>query len=389
MPRSPSRASSSAARERASRAAALRRLGRRRARCPAPRLLLAACGGVEGTNDKSSRQHRHAHGHHPKTALGALDISNWPLYIDKKVDQGLRQAVRRQGQVHRGHQRQRGVLRQGPPAARRATDIGRDIVVLTDWMAARWVRLGYVEPIDKANIPNSKNLRRASHPQWDPGRKYSLPWQSGMTAIGYNKKRTGRKIDELNDLFDPKFKGRVSLLSDARDSRGPHPAHARQEPEDATIDEVPGGDREDRQGQPQGPDPPVHRQRLHKDLTNGQPLGLPRLLRRPRAAKADNPDLEFVIPEEGAMLWSDNMLIPQKAAHPYAAETCMNYVYDPEVAAQDRGVRRLRHAGGGRQGGPRKTDPKLAEEPADLPARRDAGPAARLREPQRRTRSGR
>ena len=49
--------------------------------------------------------------------------------------------------------------------------------------------------------------------------------------------------------------------------------------------------------------------------------------------KADNPNLEFLVPEEGAMTWSDNMLIPQKPSTAYGAETFMNYVYDPQVAA--------------------------------------------------------
>src|ERR671933_2856289 len=48
----------------------------------------------------------------------------------------------------------------------------------------------------------------------------------------------------------------------------------------------------------------------------------------------DNPDLEFLIPEEGAILWTDNMMMPQKPPHPYAAETMMNFVYQPEIAAQ-------------------------------------------------------
>ena len=87
--------------------------------------------------------------------------------------------------------------------------------------------------------------------------------------------------------------------------------------------------------------------------------------------QADNPHLEFVYPDEGAMLFTDNMMIPAKAAHPYAAETMMNYVYEPAGGGEDRGLRELHLAGQGRRRrSSQKTDPKLAQQPADLPVRR-------------------
>ncbi len=96
-------------------------------------------------------------------------------------------------------------------------------------MAARWIRLGYLEPLDKKNIPNSRTSAPACvNLDWDKDRKYSLPWQSGMTGIGYNTKEVG-EIKSFQDLFDPKFKGRVSMFTDARDALGNVMLHARQE----------------------------------------------------------------------------------------------------------------------------------------------------------------
>ena len=87
--------------------------------------------------------------------------------------------------------------------------------------------------------------------------------------------------------------------------------------------------------------------------------------------QSDNPDLKFVYPDEGAMLFTDNMMIPAKAEHIYAAETMMNFVYEPEIAAKlaiyvnylspVKGVKEIVE----------KTDPKHRQQPADLPARRD------------------
>ena len=77
------------------------------------------------------------------------------------------------------------------------------------------------------------------------------------------------------------------------------------------------------------------------------------------------------LPEEGAMLFTDNMMMPAKVEHPYAAETMMNYVYDPEVAAKIARLRELHLAGQGRQGDPREDGPEAGREPADLPRRRE------------------
>src|SRR4029078_9517577 len=97
--------------------------------------------------------------------------------------------------------------------------IGRDIVTLTDYMAARWVRNDYCEPIDKKNVPNFSNL--VENPKtinYDPKREFTLPWQSGATSLGYNIKKTGRELKSIKDLFDPKFKGKVTMLSEPYDS---------------------------------------------------------------------------------------------------------------------------------------------------------------------------
>src|SRR3712207_5528828 len=135
----------------------------------------------------------------------------------------------------------------------RGDGIGRDIAVLTDWMAARFIRLDYVEPLDKANIPNARNLRAdLRDPNFDPGRKFTMPWQSGMTALGYNKKEIG-ELTSLKQLFDPEVKGKVSMFSDARDSTGLVLLMDGKKPEDATIDDILGAvekiDEQNRNGQ--------------------------------------------------------------------------------------------------------------------------------------------
>jgi spermidine/putrescine transport system substrate-binding protein len=197
------------------------------------------------------------------------------------------------------------------------------------------VRAGWVEPKDKNNIPNEKNLvSNLQHPNWDRNRDFSLPWQSGMSAIGYNPKKTGGKLNSIGDLFDPKFKGKVTMFSDPHDSAGLMVLLSGKKTEDATIDDVLAGiekiDQQNKKGQIRrftGND-------YTTDLAKGNVWVAMAYSGDVFQLKKDNPDLEFLIPDEGAMLWTDNMMMPQKPPHPYAAETMMNYVYDPKVAAR-------------------------------------------------------
>src|SRR4051812_8823628 len=170
--------------------------------------LLAACGGIKSENQQSSSsKSKSAAVKHPKTDITALNISNWPYYIDKKrktikgFESKYGANVKYTEDVN-DNEEFFGKVRQQLAQGR---DIGRDIMVLTDFMAARNVRLGYLEPLDKTNIPNIKNLQPTlAHPSWDPTRKYSLPWQTYMTAIGYNKSKVP-EITSIEQMFDPKY----------------------------------------------------------------------------------------------------------------------------------------------------------------------------------------
>jgi spermidine/putrescine transport system substrate-binding protein len=321
--------------------------------------LLAACGGVKGT-DKGGAVKKAAT--HPKTAIKELDFSNWPLYIDKKTVKNFEKAypgsnVKYTEEIN-DNEEFFGKVRQQLQAG---STLNRDIVVLTDWMAARWVNAGWSEPKDKANIPNEKNLSpNLQHPKFDANRTFTLPWQSGMSAIGYNPKKTGRKLNSIGDLFDPKFKGKVTMFSDPFDSAGLMVLLAGKKTEDAGIDDVLAGiqkiDQENKKGQIRrftGND-------YTTDLANGNVWVSMAYSGDVFQLQSDNPDLEFLIPDEGAILWTDNMLMPQKPPHPYAAETMMNYVYDPQVAGRIAAYVNYVTPVAGAQPVVEKIDPKLA-----------------------------
>jgi len=213
--------------------------------------------------------------------------------------------------------------------------IGRDLAALTDWMADRFIRLGWVEALDKSRIPNAANLVDAlKSPSFDPTRDYTLPWQSGLTAIAYDPNSTGRELTSINDIFDPAFAGRVTMLSEANDTIGLVMLGLGIEPSTATLDEAQTANDKIREFVANGHIRRFTGNDYGEDLLNGNVWVAFAWSGDVIQLQLDNPDLRFLVPEEGLMLWSDNMLIPKGSVNKAAAETFMNYVYDPQVAAK-------------------------------------------------------
>jgi spermidine/putrescine transport system substrate-binding protein len=335
--------------------------------------VLAACGGVKGAEQSARPVHAVRH---PRTRIGVLNFSNWPLYVDKGI---LAQWDRRTGgHVHYVEEinDNEEFFAKVREQLKRGQSIGRDLLPLTDWMVTRWIRFGYVEPIDKRNVPNAKNLvPELRHPQWDPHRRFTLPWQSGITGIAYNRRKIGREVRSINELFDPRYKGRVSFFSDARDTshltmlaKGIKPEHAKIDDILSALDRV---DQANQRGQIRrfaGND-------YTGDLAKGNVWISMAYSGDIGQLKKDNPDLRFVVPEEGAIRFSDNLFMPRGLAHPYAAEAMMNFVYEPRVAAKiTQAVGYLSPVKDVQQVLER-TDPKLAADPTVFP---DAATTRRL-----------
>jgi spermidine/putrescine transport system substrate-binding protein len=218
-------------------------------------------------------------------------------------------------------------------------DIGRDLFCPSDWMVARLIRLGYLQPLDKANIPNLKNLEPADvNVQFDPGRKYSVPWQSGFTGIGFNPKATGgSKVETITQLLTaPQLKGKVTLLTEMQDTVGLTML-------DMGIDPAKFTDAQFDQAMTRLTQAKSAGQLLASggftgnDYTDGLASGdIAACLAYTGdivQLQADNPDLGYSLPAPGFVIWSDNFVIPIKARHKKNAETVINYYYTPEAMA--------------------------------------------------------
>lgn len=272
-----------------------------------------------------------------------INFANWPLYIDSAEDGFFETTSIEDFEAETGitinyleeindNNEWFGKV-QGQMA--QCADIERDLTVLTDWMAARFVRLGWAEQLDKSMIPNAENLVESLRsPGFDPDRSFTLPWQSGMTAIGYDPNLTGRELSSINDIFDPAFAGKVTMLTEMRDTLGLVMLGMGIDPSQATADDARAATQRIQEHVDSGHIRRFTGNDYADDLVNGNLVAAFAWSGDIIQLQPDNPDLRFLIPEEGLMLWSDNMLIPAGAANKDAAQQWMNYSYQPRVAAK-------------------------------------------------------
>jgi spermidine/putrescine transport system substrate-binding protein len=215
-------------------------------------------------------------------------------------------------------------------------DIGRDIIVFTDWMAARVINQGYVQKLDKSVIPNAKNLLPdLQNVDFDKGREYSLTWQSGFGGIAWNKAKVPGGLKNVSDLWNPALKGRVEVLDEMRDTMGLIMMDQGADITKFTADDF-GKAIEVLQKQlGSGQIRQVKGNSYKEDLISEDALAVIGWSGDITQINFENNDKwQFAIPDAGGTLWSDNMLVPIGSPHKKNAEILMNYYYDPKVAAE-------------------------------------------------------
>ncbi|MER5641561.1 spermidine/putrescine ABC transporter substrate-binding protein [Kitasatospora sp. NPDC002227] len=298
---------------------------------------LSACGipaayipeERRGTADRSERDKK-------------LNFSNWTQYID--VDKAGKRPTLEEFQKRTGIDvtytedinDNDEFFGKVSPVLAQGGDPGRDLMVISDWMAGRYVALGWVQTLDKANLPNvTKYLDpQLSHPAFDPDRSHSVPWQSGLTGIAYNRKTLGREIRRTSDLWAPDLKGRVTLFAGMDEALG-----LLMLAQGTDIARFSADDAHKVMSQVQKLVDTKHIRRFTgndytSDLASGAAVACQAYSGDAIQLKAQNPDIEFVVPEEGAELWAESLMIPNRADHKANAEKLIDYYYDPEVAAE-------------------------------------------------------
>lgn len=253
-------------------------------------------------------------------------------------------------------------------------DIGQDLITLTDWMAGRIIRQGYTQELDHANIPNLANLLPdLKDVDFDSGRKNSITWQTGYAGIAWNKKKFPKGLKNVSDLWDPALKGRVTVLDEMRDTMGLLML-------DHGVD-ITGQWGENEFG--------TALEDLRKNIGNGQIRQV-----KGNSYKSDfisgdaiagivwsgdivqmnfeNDDQwEFVIPEAGGTLWSDNLMVPIASPRKANAEKLINFYYEPKVAAEVAAYVNFICPVIGAKEEMEKIDPSLVDNPLIFPTEDD------------------
>ncbi len=297
--------------------------------------------------------------------------ANWTLYLDydkeKKVYPSLVEFEKQTGiQVEYKEDIEDNNTFNGKVSGQLSNgqDIGYDLVTPTDWLVAQWIRQGFVAKIDPANVPNKKNiLPKLSNVEYDPGREYSLTWQSGFAGLVWNKEKVPNGLKTMEDLWNPELKGKVVVLSEMRDTvglimmsqgvdiSGPFTNDQFMAALDVLQKQVDSGQIKQVKGNS-----------YKEDLINGQAYAAIGWSGDIFQINAENGDKwGFALPESGGTLWSDNLLIPATATHKKNAEMLMNYYYQPTVAAQVAAYVNYICPVQGAQAEMQKLDPELAK----------------------------
>jgi len=297
--------------------------------------FLAACGG--GTSPKPSAG----------AITGPLNFANWPAYIDLTEDESSSPTltdftakysidVNYQEEIEANEDFYATIA----PQLGSGLDTGWDIIVLTDYMAARVVRAGWIEEISADATPTAHaNVRdELKGLEWDPDMKYHFPWQSGATGVGYNIASTGRDLTKVEDLFDPAFKGKVTLLSGYPDTFSLVGLMLKAKGEISTLPaEMTYEDAQKVHAylKPFVDDGHVRQftgNEYLQDFGSGDTWAA--MVWSGDLASSGGDDDRFVFPDEGSIIWTDNMLIPKGAQHKAAAEAMIDFVYEVPNAAR-------------------------------------------------------
>jgi spermidine/putrescine transport system substrate-binding protein len=274
-----------------------------------------------------------------------LHFANWPLYIDtddndETKHKTLEDFTAKYGtvvdyqEVINDNEEFFGTIR---PALQGGQDTGWDLVVLTDWMAARIIRLGWVETFDLNNMPNKVSNMQDVYKgvDFDPTDDHHAPWQSGMTGLGFDSAVTG-DLTSLDALWtdDPRWTGKVTFLTEMRDTVGLTMLRAGKDPAAATEADLDEAIVEIQKAVDDGVLRGFTGNEYAEDLVSGNVVLAMAWSGDVIAKQAEKESLVWQLPDEGGMLWTDNMLIPKGAANKYTAELMIDFVYDPAIAAQ-------------------------------------------------------
>ena len=305
----------------------------------------------------------------------AILVSSWPGYIDPISEEdstvaGFRRATGIEVSYTEDVNDNQGFFAKVANQLGTCQPIERDLFVVTDWTVSRMMQLGWLQPLDHGHLANvdAQLLPELKRVAFDPGRRYSVPWQCGFTGLAYNA-RLVPEVRSVKDLLTrDDLRGRVTLLSEMRDTMGLLLKATGAEPIDFTAGQWQVALDLLQQARRRGQIRAFTGNEYIRGLAAGN-IAACMAWSSDIQQISDNPDLKFVVPEEGLEFWSDNMVVPNLATHKTNAESWMNYFYDPIVAATLASRIGCICPVAGARAAMEKIDPSLVDNPLIFPSR--------------------
>ncbi|GAA3752039.1 ABC transporter substrate-binding protein [Salinactinospora qingdaonensis] len=297
---------------------------------------LAGCA-IEGRTIEPVSPERYWAG---RSRNGHLRFANWPLYMDPQrtpltlfrqrtgitvdYDETIQDNASWFGRI-------RPLLAEG-------VDIGADLMVITNGLEFNRLKaLGHLAPLDHELLSTyaQYGADRYKHTSYDPGNRFSVPYASGITGIAYHPDLVGREITSFDDLWDPAFAGRVGMLGSPQEIANVALLRNGVAPADSTPTDWENAAKALTRQRDRGIVRAYYQQDYIQPLTSGE-LWLSMAWSGDvfQQNTVEGANLRFVIPREGATIWTDNMVIPITAKNPVDAITLMDFLYTPEVAAE-------------------------------------------------------
>ena len=332
--------------------------------------LLAACGGGSDSADSAN----------------SVRWGNWPLYLDYDEETKKYPTLEKfsaetgiAANYFEDYNDNDEFFGKVQAQLKLGEDIGYDVVTPTDWMAARWIRLGYTQKFDAANVPNKSNiLASLASPSFDPNREQTLTWQGIMGGFGWNVEKNPKGIRTIEDLFAPQNKGKIVVLSEMRDTIGiillSQGVNLQTVTEDQFMNAVDFMEKKIADGWIRG----VKGNEYAEDLTSGDATAVIGWSGDMFILKSENEGkFDFALPESGGTISGDNFVIPStvSAEGKANAEKLINFYYEPAIAAEVAAYVNYVCPVEGAQAEMEKIDPALAASPFIFP---DAAMSAKL-----------
>jgi spermidine/putrescine transport system permease protein len=213
-----------------------------------------------------------------------------------------------------------------------AGNAGYDVLCPSNYIVEILLQQRLLLPLDHSALPNLVHVdERFLDRSYDPGNRHSVPYVWGTAGIGYRRSRAGR-VDSWGALWDPRFKGRILMLDDARESFGAALKWKgyslnTTDPEPLALAR--------RLLLEQKPLVRTYNTSNYEDILLSGDVWLAQGWSGQFAKAMDqDPDIDYVIPREGSSLFLDNLVIPRDAPHPELAHAFLDYVMEPAVAAE-------------------------------------------------------